>query len=271
MKGTERPHGERGKPRDRVKRFYYRDENEDFLTIDGKCPTVGGGYRYIRRGFFSKVLYFVLYRLIATPAAFLYTKLKFGERYVGKKALREYLKASSCGAFLVGNHTQPIADAFTPNLVSFPRRNFTVIHPSNLNMPIVGRALPYLGGLPTPTDVSGALGFSRAAMECIKTGYTVTLYPEAHLWPYYTGVREFERSAFHLAAKLSAPVFSFTRVYEKRLFRIGCRVYVDGPFYPDGTLPRREAAEKLCREVQWVMKKRAECSCATGYEYIKEE
>ena len=233
---------------------------------------IDGEYEYIHRGFFAGIKYFVLYRLIATPLAYLYCKIRFGERIVGRKKLTSYLRWArrhcSGGAFLVGNHTQTVADAFTPNLVSFPTRNFTVISPENLNMPVIGRALGYLGGLPTPTSARGAIGFRSAVEQVIKGGGTVTVYPEGHLWPYYTGLRTFAPGALYYAVRLNAPVFTFTRVYRRGIFGLRCIIYVDGPFYADGELPLKEAELRLGSCVFDTMKKRCELSSDTGYIYL---
>jgi hypothetical protein len=253
--------------------FYYTDEREDFFHIPGEAPRIDGNYEYIRGGFFARVKYFVFYRLIATPLAYLYCKIKFGERIVGRGRLRAHLKNAkkhhTVGAFLVGNHTQPVADAFTPNLVSFPTRNFTVISPENLNMSFMGRWLVYLGGLPTPTTLSGARSFKSAVEQVICRGNTVTVYPEGHLWQYYRGLRPFAKGALHYAVSLDAPVFTFTRVYKRGAIRLRCVIYVDGPFYADRELPRGEAEDRLTASVWECMKKRCELSSDTGYEYQK--
>jgi hypothetical protein len=47
-----------------------------------------------------------------------------------------------------------------------------------------------------------------------------------------------------------------TRVYVKRGRRVGSDVYIDGPFFPDGSLPPKEAREKLAAEVKEAMEER---------------
>ena len=49
-------------------------------------------------------------------------------------------------------------------------------------------------------------------------------------------------------------------------------VYIDGPFYPDKTVSRREAQAKLCREIKETMKMRAkeyDSSPDCRFNYIK--
>ena len=72
-----------------------------------------------------------------------------------------------------------------------------------------------------------------------ELGHVITLYPEAHIWPQYTGIRPFGAAAFHYPAETGKPVFTFTTTWQKRKLIPGARtvVYVDGPFLPDMSLP----------------------------------
>ena len=62
-----------------------------------------------------------------------------------------------------------------------------------------------------------------------------------------------------------------TKTYHKR--RLGSRpravVYIDGPFYPDQALSRKEAQNKLHDEIWQTMNKRAKLSDYEYCEYVK--
>ncbi len=60
-----------------------------------------------------------------------------------------------------------------------------------------------LGALPVPDSISEYKKFSKAYKKRISDGHPVVIYPEAHVWPYYTGIRPFERrpSAFQQSLK----------------------------------------------------------------------
>lgn len=206
-----------------------------------------------------------LYRCVAAPCAFLYTKIKFREKYIGKEKLK---LSRGRGYFIYGNHTQPIADAFTPNLIGYPRRCYVVISSKNFSLPVLGPVLPHLGGIPTPTERSAIRPFGAALERVIKRGGTVAIYPEAHLWPYCNFIRPFSDASFDYPVRLDAPVYSFTRVYKKRgKSGVRCEIHVDGPFYPDKSLSPREARASLRGAVYDAMTQRAELSDIAVVEY----
>jgi 1-acyl-sn-glycerol-3-phosphate acyltransferase len=172
------------------------------------------------------------------------------------------------GYFLFANHTQPIADAFSPNILTFPKHNSLIINKDNLALPVLGGALPYLGGIPLPDSVGAAKSF----LECIKSrldrGEAITVFPEAHVWSYYTGIRALNDAAFDLPVRFSAPVFAVTRVYRKGLFGVRCFIFIDGPFQPDQSLPKKEARKRLCRHVEAQMRERAALSNVEVIKYL---
>ena len=62
------------------------------------------------------------------------------------------------------------------------------------------------------------------------------------MWPYYTGIRPFTDASFSYPAHTGTPVFAMTTCYQKR--KIGSFpktvTFIDGPFYPDESLPMAE-------------------------------
>ncbi|WP_240033602.1 1-acyl-sn-glycerol-3-phosphate acyltransferase, partial [Lacticaseibacillus paracasei] len=122
-----------------------------------------------------------------------------------RKAFRQ---AAGRGYFVYGNHTQPFGDVFTPMRVNQSRRVFTLASPANLSVPILGRIVPYGGGLLVPSKLHQLRPFAQAIRRVIKQRHVVMIYPEAHVWPYYTGIRPFENGAFHYPVTTNAPVFA---------------------------------------------------------------
>ena len=102
----------------------------------------------------------------------------------------------------------------------------------------------------------------------IRKKNVVTIYPEAHIWPYYTKIREFSEGSFIYPVKFNAPVFAVTNCYKKRLIGKKPRIvsYVDGPFYPSKDLSRKEAMIELKDKVYNAMVERSEKE--SNYEYI---
>ena len=107
----------------------------------------------------------------------------------------------------------------------------------------------------------------------IGEGHGVVIYPEAHIWTYYTGIRPFRDDPFYYPVKLGAPVFCFTNTYQKRGKGSKSRIvtYIDGPFYPDSKLPRREQKKELRDRVWACMCERAKESNVERIRYVKRE
>ena len=252
------------------KKVYYTDERmDDFSPVAVNARTIDKSYVYPHKksAFWRGAATFV-YRVIATPIAFLYCKIKLGDRYVGRKKLRE----ARGGCFFYMNHTMLTADAFSPNIAVFPRRNYVMVHPDNVSLPVIGKVTPLLGAIPLPGDLASARNFSEEIAEVVRRGGSVTIYPEAHVWPYFTGIRNFPSTSFSYPIRLNAPVFALTRTFSRGLFgQAKSRIYIDGPFYPDKSLSAAAARDKLAEEVKCAMRARAALSTFAPIEYIKEE
>ena len=137
--------------------IYYRDELNDEFSIAEITPRViDGSYQYDRAKGLARIARFFWYRVVATPIAFCYLKLKFRHKIVGKKAFKQ---AKKKGFFIYGNHTQIIGDALIPTFVRFPHDAYVIVHPNNVSMPYLGRVTPYMGALPLPDDKEAARNF----------------------------------------------------------------------------------------------------------------
>ena len=73
--------------------------------------------------------------------------------------------------------------------------------------------------------------------------------------------------------ELDAPCFSMTTTYRKRRFGKKPRTvtYLDGPFYPDPTLPPKARAQALRDQIYEAMVKRSQTSDCNYIRYIKKE
>ena len=249
----------------RQKIIYYQDEqNDEFSTAKITPRKIDGGYRYLSAAWYKKITRFFWYRVIATPLAFLYTKLFLHHKIIGKETLRKYVKS---GCFCYGNHTQVVGDALIPSMLSFPCRAYVIVHPNNVSMPLLGRVTPSLGALPLPDDLAAYRNFIRAIDTHIGK-HPIFIYPEAHIWPYYTKIRPFGEDSFYYPIRCGVPAFAFTNTYQKRRFSKKPKIvtYIDGPFYPDKTLPPHAQKKELRDRVYAAMCERARLS---DVEYIK--
>ena len=219
-----------------IRTVYYTDErNDEFSSAEIETRRIDESYRYIdpRPGW--KAARFIAYRLFAIPAAFLY---------------------------------QQVGDPFLPNLALFPKSVYMIVHPNNVSMPVLGKITPYLGALPLPSNIKAMRSFLDAIRTRIEEGSFIMVYPEAHIWPYYTGIRDFPATSMKYPVELDVPSFTLTTTYHRRRFGRKSRTvtYLDGPFYPDHSLPPRARAQALRDEIYKTMVRRSQES---DYEYIR--
>ena len=251
--------------------IYYRDEaNDEFSTATIRARKIDETYRYERKGIFASFLRFFWVRIIWTLPAFLYVKLVLHQRTRGREKLKPFRKT---GLFLYGNHTQQIGDPFTPNVFCFPRKVSFLVHANNVSIPFLGRITPYLGAIPLPDTLAAYKNFSACIAARISSGHAVVIYPEAHIWPYYTKIRPFPDASFEYPAKLNVPVFCFVNTYRKhgKRKKPDMETWLEGPFYPDMSLPLRQRRAKLKEEVAAKMAEFASRSDVEYIRYIKDE
>lgn len=199
----------------------------------------------------------VIQNVLSMPLKVLYQKIKFHLKYVGRQKLRE---CNNRGYFIYGNHTQPFADTFIPSVANYPHRNFFIVNPENVSMPGMHVLVEMLGAIPIPCDIGGMKNFVKSVEDKIKRNYSVTIYPEAHIWPYYTGIRPFKAVSFQYPVKLNCPVYALTNTYHERKGKPGkvnIVTYIDGPFYPDENLKPKERQQELRDRVYRCMTERS--------------
>ena len=155
-----------------------------------------------------------------------------------------------------------MADPLVPTLLNFPGEVSVIVHPDNVSMPYLGRITPYLGALPLPDNFKAARNFMHAVKEKAENNQCIMIYPEAHIWPYYTDIRDFIDTSFQYPILFEKPVYCFTNTYQRRHFGKRPRMvtYVDGPFLPKEGLPPKMQRKQLRDEVYRMMKKRAQKS-----------
>lgn len=251
--------------------IYYKDELADEFAFDSLHPRkIGADYAYVRDSLWKKCTRFFWYRLIAFPIASVYIQLCYRHKIVNRKAVRQ---AKGTAFFLYGNHTHNICDALIPTFVSVPRSVYVVVHANNISMPVLGALTPSLGAIPLPDDRESAKHF----LECIKTRVSqkkvITIYPEAHIWPFYTKIRPFTSLSFRYPVQYNVPSFCFTNVYRARRFSRNPRIvtYVDGPFFPDKNLSEKEQREDLRNRIFTAMSERAKLNNIELIRYIKSD
>lgn len=250
----------------------YSDElNDEFSGVKRESLYIGDKYVYIHKNIFFKIGEFIVYRLIMHPVAFLYLKFKFHHKVVNKKLLKDFRNG---GYFLYGNHTQIPGDAYIPNVISNPKKTYVVVNGENLALKGTRTYMSMVGAIPLPSDLRATRNFFSCVEKRLLEKSALVIYPEAHIWPYYTSIRPFTPVSFTYPVKFKTPVFSFTVTYRKRKHSRKANIvtYIDGPFFPDEKLSEKEAKQVLRDQVYNAMKKRADAKGNYAFiEYKKKE
>lgn len=250
--------------------YYYTDElNDDFAEKSINPIKIDENYKYVHKNVFWKIGSFIVYRLIALPIAFVYSKCVHKLKVVGKEKLKE---AKGKGYFTYQNHTQVILDTLMPTLINFPRKAHIVAHPDNVSIPVLGGFNKMMGGFPIPSDIKTTKNFLSAMEYFLSKKNVIAVYPEAHVWPYYTKIRNFVSTSFKYPVKYKVPCFAYTTTYNKRdNKKPQIIVYIDGPFYADESLSAKKAEQDLRDRVYKKMVERCKNSNVEFYTYIKQE
>jgi len=232
--------------------IYYSDPlNDDFARLNLSTREVGADFPFIHRSTLWNLASLLLYYLIAFPIVFAISKIYLGLRFENRECLRAL---RGTGYFLYGNHTRYL-DAFLPAMTAFPSRSYVVANPDAVSIPGLQTLVSMLGVIPIPTKFSGMRQFLSTLKQRCAEGAAIAIFPEAHIWPFYTGIRPFPDTSFRYPVKLGAPVVAMVTTYRKRtgLFRFlrrpGMTVTISEPFYPDPSLSPREAQETLRNQV----------------------
>ena len=233
--------------------IYYNDElNDEFSKAKIIPRKIDGRFKYNKSAFWE-FWSFLIQNVLSMPIKILYLKIKFNHKYIGTEKLKKYRKE---GFFIYSNHTQAFSDTFTPSVAVYPKRNFLIVNPANISLKGTGWLVELLGAIPIPEGIEAYKNFLNRIKNRIDKGYSISIYPEAHIWPYYTKIRPFKDVSFKYPVQLNTPVFCITNTYQegqnlknKLKKKITMVSYIDGPFFPDNSLNKKEAQEKLRDEV----------------------
>ena len=249
------------------KTMYYTSFEDDLVDSTNQDYKLKDNYKWVHKNPFYVFFAWLLYIFLTIPVGLVYTKLILRVKYKNRKVLR---KSKLKGYFLYSNHTQAFGDVVMPAIAALPKRIYTVVSPANFALPVIGRILTMIGALPTPNSINGFKQFRAAYTRRIRMGHPVIIYPDAHLWPYYTKIRPFKDTSFRFPVELKTAAYVQTVTYQKRRFsdKAKITIYYDGPFYPDETLSTKEAQKKLHDEIYNTMLERAKNSNYEYYNYM---
>ncbi len=223
-------------------------------------------FPYVHKNILWRAAAFALYYGIALPLVTLYIRCVNRTRFVNRKALRR-IKG---GCFLYGNHTH-WSDAFLPHVAAAMKRTYMIAGPDAVSIKGIRNIVQMVGGIPVPSQLKTLRQFSETVKLRCAQGSCITVYPEAHIWPYYTGVRPFPPTSFTYPAEMRVPVVAMVTRYRKsRLFQTPARTVVfSDPIVAEPWMNAREARDYFHQRVSRFMRETAEKP--DNFEYIRYE
>ena len=250
------------------KTYYYKDAlTADFAaTNDLKPAFVNDKYNYFKDdSIIFNVFAFIIYYIVAKPACWLINKICFSVKIKNKKIFKQRGKK---GCFIYSNHTNYLPDALL-NSTMHSGKNYVIVGPQTVNIIGIRNLVAALGAIPLGSTIKAKKNFMKVIEKRLKQNASITIYPEAHIWPFYTGIRKFIPGSMAYPCQFDVPSFTVTICYQKRKISSIPKIVAicDGPFYPDQNLPKKERQEKLRDDLYNAMVKAT--SEYSNYEYYK--
>ena len=248
---------------------YYKDPlNDDFAGTDISQKKVDDNFVYVHENKIWRVLSTIFYFGIALPILFFVVKIKRHVRVKNKKVLKKLKKT---GYFLYGNHTN-IYDAFIPHTqVSRFKKTYIIANPDAVSIKGVKNLVMMLGALPTPSSPQSVKNFNAAIEKRIGQKRVIVIYPEAHIWPFYRGLRPFSDISFQYPARLDVPSIAMVTTYRKPKVKINKkrRPFIDitlsEPIYPNPEFSLKENMKYIHDQVYNFMKETIDNSGSPEY------
>lgn len=251
---------------------YYQDElNDDFANNEIKTKQVENNYKYIHKCGWFRFNAFLLRYLFAIPLLWLADTFIFKVKIKNKKVLKSCKKQ---GYYLYSNHVLPYDPIILPVKTNASKTALIVAGADLFSInKFVSWLVKHFYAIPVPNANKEMIEeYENCLSYHINKKHRVLIYPEAHIWPYYKKIRNYKSSSFKYPAKDNAPIFTATTTFKKIKNNKKPKpiIYIDGPFYPDESLPFKERVEDLRNQAYEAMKYRSENSDNYSYiEYVK--
>ena len=249
--------------------IYYSDElNDDFADNGITANKVKNDFRYTNKSFLFRAASWMLRYLFAIPLLWIANVLIFRPKIKNRGVLKQVKKT---GYFLYANHVL----SFDPIVLP------VMAQPGKATVIIAGHELFSINGfvtwlvrhfyaIPIPNmDINMTENFKECLSYHIKKRHRVLIYPEAHIWPYYNGIRNFKSASFRYPVDNNVPIITATTTFKKRKGNRKPKpiIYLDGPFYPNQNLSYHDQINELRNRAYEAMKWRA--GQEDNFAYIK--
>lgn len=243
-----------------MKKVYYESFSDELVENSNQDYKLKDNFKWIHNNIFYGFCSYILY-LFFVIVGFFILKIYYRVKFVNKKALKKYKKY-----YVYSNHTLEMGDPFIPLVSTFPRRSFTLVNTANLGIPIIGKMVPMVGGIPIPDNIHDIVKMRDGMKYHLDKNRCIVVFPEAHVWPYCNFIRDFPSTSFRFPVEDNVASFVYTTTFKKTKFRKIPKVivHISGPFYGEGNT-NKDKAHSLHDQVFEEMKK----NTTNSYEYIQ--
>lgn len=250
----------------KTKEIHWKDElNDDFDQVGLKRPEVPKNYRYLRK---LHVLSWMAYYFLARPILGTYCFFH-GIRVKNKKNLKPLKKT---GYFVYSNHVA-ISDVFKFSSYAMSKRVNIIGYSDALSLKVIRPLIRALGYLPIPDDIDNLKKLKKAIEVLVNKKEAILIYPEAHIWPYYTKIRNFKDVSFSYPAEMNEPVVPAVTIFRGKPNRKPKQTIIFGkPIYPNEDMTPLENKRYLREQCYLQMKEISEKYPQVEYiKYIKDK
>lgn len=249
--------------------YYTDDINDDTSRFNTRKVSIDDKYSYLPTSILYKFSSGVFYYFFAKPLLYFITIFIQKIKVRGIKNIR---KLKNTGYIIYCNHTH-FSDAYImPTRITGFKRTYIICDKLSLGIPIINKLVKGLGGLPVPDTKTATVNLNKVVDSLLEKKKAIVVYPEAHIWKYFTGTREFSATSFKFASRNNVPVVPIAVTYEKHKFlgryRKPRMIYNIGePIYSKVDLNVKENAQYLRDETFTYIKNVV--GCETNYSYYK--
>ena len=251
---------------------YYKDEfNDDFGEIGLERPKLKEDYVFERKGAVKRFFATIFYYGLALPILWLVGKCAVSVKVKNRKVLKE-LKHK--GYIIYGNHTHWV-DAWTAQVfVARPKRTNILGYSDALSIPVAKGLVKGIGLLPVENNRESLTKLTNAITHYINKKECISIFPEAHVWPYYNGIRQFKVGSFFYPTVSKCPIVAMCTIWRKVWYskKPKMTIYVSQPKYYDETLDQKANIEAYHDYVyEFFVKTHLEHQSVEYIKFIKEE
>lgn len=234
-------------------RVWPDDPAEHIMTPPKKRKIISDDWKYRRRSPIYKFESWVL-RLLALIFLPIGNFWRYRFRIKGKRNIREVKKR---GGIVIANHVLNMDAAIISSSIFNNKKLHFVILGENATIPVAGKIITALGGVPIADDIKGTKKFMSYCNWLLRKRKPILVFPEKSLWHGYKGIRPFDKGAFTMACKNNVPVLPIVITLKNRKTRRGSQKYrvyfnVQPPIYPARGLTGTKQAQELCEQTHQV-------------------